>query len=143
MIRNAIVIKVIAILLLLPLLSGCIAAIQGAEQKVSFTSKPEGALFTYYGKQCKAPCELMLPRVGRTPSMLSIEREGYSPYSADIQPRPMSAAYVPIIFFEIILFVVPVFIDMATGTWHDFPVEIHADYKTPLMSPMVNILWEK
>lgn len=141
MIRNSIVIKLISIVLLLPL-SGCIAAIKGSEQKVSFTSKPEGALFTYYGKQCKAPCELILPRVGRTPSMLSIERDGYSPYSADIQPRPMSAAFVPIILFEACL-ILPVFIDLATGTWYDFPEEIHADFKAPLMAPMVDIKWEK
>lgn len=71
-----------------------------------------------------------------------ITADDYSPYSADIQPRPMSAAFVPIILFEACL-ILPVFIDLATGTWYDFPEEIHADFKAPLMAPMVDIKWGK
>lgn len=139
--RTTLFIRFISILLLFPL-SGCISIIQGSEQKVSFSSKPEGAIFNYYGKQCKAPCELILPRVGNRSSMLSIEHDGFSPYSVDILPKPISPAFVPIIILESAL-LLPLIIDISSGNMYDFPVEIHANYKTPLMAPIVDLKWKE
>lgn len=125
-------------------LTGCVAMIKGSEQKVAFKSEPEGALFTYYNRQCKAPCEMVLPRTTRH-SMIHVERDGFPPYSTDIAPDvEKNAGYFPIQLLELILLPIGI-VDMAlclgSGYQYDFPSEFIATYKTEMMAPKVEVKW--
>jgi hypothetical protein len=102
-----------AILLFTFLLNGCAAILKGTTENVNFNSKPEGAKIFINGQLS-----------GNTPAIISLE--SHKSYNIEIKKDgyestgkyltgSVGGGYV---FFDIILGLVPVIIDAATGAWY-------------------------
>jgi hypothetical protein len=100
--------------MILILLGGCSLILQGTSQEVTFTSEPEGAVFTVGGQTAVTPAKLDLPK---GPYEITFEKQGYEKKTLRLDTRTSLWFYV-----DFGVSVVAVAVDVLTGAWRTFEV---------------------
>ncbi len=104
----------VAVLLAVSYLSGCGLVFQGTRQNVVATSSPDAARVTTTPAtgEYQTPITLRLER--KKSYSLKFEKAGYAPASVEVANH-IQAGFV---ILDIVLGLVPVIIDAATGAWY-------------------------
>ena len=106
-------IKILSIALICIYLSSCALVFKGTKQDVSFRSEPQRAEVYVNGiRMGETPLTLRL--VTKQTYAIEFRREGYKPKSVQINNK-VGAGWVVL---DIVLGLVPVVIDAATGAWY-------------------------
>lgn len=110
--------KAITILLLVVItisFTGCAAILSGGRGKIKTTSSPSGAdVYVNGEKMGQTPCNLRLKTKGEY--VIVIKKEGYK----DQQFRVTNKVGAGWIVLDILMGLVPVIVDAATGSWYTF-----------------------
>jgi hypothetical protein len=104
----------VAALLAVTYLSGCGVIIHGTRQQVAANSTPAAAKVTTSPStgEYQTPITLSLER--KKSYTVRFERDGYSPATVEIR----NGLSIPIVVIDVLLGLVPLVIDAATGAWY-------------------------
>ena len=95
-------------------LGGCSLILQGTSEEVTFTSEPEGAVFTAGGQTAVTPAKLVLTK---GPYEITFEKQGYEKKTLRLDTRTSLWFYV-----DCGISILAVGIDLVTGAWRTFEV---------------------
>ena len=112
--------KLLLILCLAGLLSGCSTIVHGTSQDVVINTSPQGATAAVAGTSCTTPCKLNIPKATET---LVLTKQGYGPRIVPLRKR----THVGTLIFGNILnlsFGLGALVDISNGAkWYIVPVD--------------------